>query len=276
MIAGTSPGIVEWMRAPQASDREFQQGYLQIDFPSDPFDSSWKLLRRSARVYFSNLRFLAAVTLAVFLPAKLALQLILYWLDVPKGGIAAYLALDLSDLILSALAVPAAIYGLLERFRTGITAPVGRSLRWGRRQWPKMLWTKLKVEITITLWSALFLVPGIIAMVRLIFADPIVAIEADREASVLERSRTLTRGLGRRIFAVLVPVLIVDLAGTVLVLDAIGGASAPRPLIALVDSLLSVAGQWSTVIVLLMYLGVVPSPKAGSRKSAGKPARKNS
>lgn len=249
-----------------AKQREFQRGYLEIDFPSERFDSAWKLLLASARVYFSNLAFLAALTLIVFLPAKLAIQLISDSMDVPKGGLAAYLAMDLSDLVLSALAVPAALYGLLERLRTGHAPPLARSLRWGRRQWAKTLWNKFKVEITITLWGALFLIPGIVAMVRLIFTDAIVAIEADKVSAVLERSRDLSRGFGWRIFAVLIPVMIVEFAGPFLILDAVGGISAPRPVIAIVDSLLSVGGQWSTVIVLLMYLGAIPETRQARRK----------
>ena len=254
--------------------REFQQGYLELDFPSPRFDSPWKLLRESAQVYFANLRFLAWVTLIVFLPAKLALQLASYWLDVPKGGLAAYLAMDLSDQVLSALAVPAAVYGLLERRRTGKTAALGRALAWGRRQWAKTLWNQIKVEITITLWSAVFVIPGVVAMVRLIFTDTIVAIEADREAAPLERSREIGRGHGWRIFAVLVPVMIVEFAGPFLILGAIGGAAAPRPLIALVDSLLSVCGQWATVIVLLMYLGLVPAAEPAAARERGRKRRR--
>jgi hypothetical protein len=253
--------------------REWEQGYLEIDFAFARFDSAWNLLVHSARVYFANLGFLAPLTLAVFLPAKLALQLISDWLDVSKGGLAAYLTMDLSDLVLSALAVPAAVYGLLEFFRTGKAAPLGRSLRWGRRQFAKTLWNKFKVEITITLWGALFLIPGIVKMVRLIFTDAVVAIEADRETAALDRSQELSRGVGWRIFAVLIPVTLVEFGGTYLALDAVGGTAAPRPVIALVDSLLSVCGQWSTVIVLLMYLGMVPAePKPAARK----PRRKNS
>jgi len=265
MIAGTrrySGG----MPARRDKETRFQRGYLEIDFPSAPFDSAWKLLRDSARVYFANFGFLAAITLAIFLPAKAALQLVFYWLDVSKSGLGAYLGMDLSDLILDSLVVPAAIYGLLGYFRTGKTAPIGRSLQWGWRQWPKMLWTKFKVEITITLWGAVFLVPGIVAMVRLAFTDPIVAIEADRESAVLNRSRDLSRGRGWRIFAVLVPTLIVELAGPFLALDAIGGATASRPLLALIDSLLSVGGQWATVIVLMMYLGTVPAVQPATAK----------
>ena len=194
-------------------DRDFRQGHLEIDFPTEPFDSVWRLLVRSAVVFFANLRFLAAVTLLVYLPAKLALQLGLYWLDVPSGGMLSYFALDSSDLVLSALVIPAVVYGLVARFRGGQTAPVRESLRWGRRQWGKTLWNMFKVEVTVALWGALLVIPGLVAMVRLVFADVIVAIEADRETEVLARSRILTRGHGWRIFLVLLPLMAASLVG---------------------------------------------------------------
>ena len=45
-------------------DRDFRKGYLEIDFPTEPFDSPLPLLRDSVRVFFSNLPFLASATLA--------------------------------------------------------------------------------------------------------------------------------------------------------------------------------------------------------------------
>src|SRR5689334_14749760 len=136
-------------------DTEFQRGFLAVDFPSDPFHSPWRLLLRSARVYVTNFSFLAVLTLIAFLRVKLALQLLCEWLDIPKNGVGAYVLMDVSDLVLSALAVPAAIYGLMARFRTGNPAGLKRSLAWGWRQWPKTLWNKFKVETTIALYGAL-------------------------------------------------------------------------------------------------------------------------
>jgi hypothetical protein len=238
--------------------------HIEIDFPTQPFDSVLGLLLRSARVFFSNLPFLAAVTLVVFLPGKLALQLGCYVLNVPTDGIASYLLMDASDLILSALVIPAAIYGLVARFRTGRTASLIESLRWGRRQWGKTLWNKFKVEITVTLWGALLLVPGVVAMVRLIFTDAVVAIEADREDDVLRASRVLSRGRGWRIFFVLLPMMILDLVGSFMVLARLQGLTHSRIALALVDSVFSVGGQWTTVIVLLLYLGVEARTNAAS------------
>jgi hypothetical protein len=238
-------------------DRDFRQGHIEIDFPTEPFHSAFRLLASSAVLFFANLRFLAAVTLLVYLPAKLALQFVLYVLNVPTDGIVTYLALDLSDLVLSALVIPAVVYGVVARFRGGQTAPVRESLRWGRRQWGKTLWNMFKVEVTVALWGALLVVPGLVAMVRLIFTDAIVAIEADRETEVLARSRVLSKGHGWRIFLVLLPLMAAGLVGSFLVLGAFEETAYSRVLMAVADSVLSVGEQWTTVAVLLMYLGVV-------------------
>ena len=238
-------------------DRDFRQGHLEIDFPTEPFHSVWRLLVRSAVLFFANLRFLAAVTLAVYLPAKLALQFVLYVLNIPTDGIVTYLALDSSDMILSALVIPAAVYGLVAKFRGVQTASVRESLRWGRRQWGKTLWNMFKVEVTVALWGALLVIPGLVAMVRLIFAEAIVAIEADQETEVLARSRVLSKGHGWRIFLVLLPLMAASLVGTFLILGAFEEAAYSRAVMAVADSVLSVGGQFATVAVLLMYLGVV-------------------
>jgi hypothetical protein len=167
------------------------------------------------------------------------------------------MALDLSDLVLSALVIPAVVYGLVAKFRGGRTAPMRESLRWGRRQWGKTLWNMFKVEVTVALWAALLLIPGLVAMVRLIFTDAIVAIEADRETDVLARSRVLAKGHGWRIFFVLLPLMAASLVGTFLILGAFEQAAYSRVAMAVADSVLSVAGQFTTVAILLMYLGVV-------------------
>lgn len=237
--------------------RAAAKGYLEIDFRVEPFHSVPALLLRSASFYFANLPYLAALTLAIFLPVKLALQAVCWMLDVPTGGLAMYLLLDASDLVLASFAAPAAIYALLFRLRGGALPTFASALAWGRRQWGKTLWNKFKVEVTCTLWGALLLVPGLVKMVQLALTDPIVAIEADREHDVLGRSRELTEGRRWRIFFVLLPVLAVELAGTYFILGAFHGPATSRILIALVDSLLSVGGQWATVVMLLLYLGTV-------------------
>lgn len=247
---------------------DFSRGYLEVDFPTEPFHSAGALLLRSARVFFSNFGFLAAVTLVVFLPGKLLLQLACYWGNVPIDGILSAVLLDLSDLVLGALVAPAAIYGLLGRLR-GSPPPLAEALAWGRRQFAKSLWNRFKVEITVALWSALLLVPGIVAMVKLALTDPIVAIEADREREVLGRSRALTQGHRWRIFLALLPVWITELGLTFVVFNALQRHTDSRLLIAVVDSLFSVGGQWTTVILLLMYLGLRPAEREPQTPAKG-------
>ncbi len=236
-------------------DRDFRQGYLEIDFPCEPFASPLPLLRDSVRVFFSNLPFLAAATLVVYLPGKLATQFLCYLLDIPFAGLLSYFVLDVSDLLLSALVVPAIVFGLVHRFRTGRAPALGESLRWGRRQWFKTLANQIKVEITIALWGALLVIPGVVAMVRLTFVDVVVAVEADLERDVLRRSTRLAQGRRWRIFFVLLPMLVLNLAAF-LVLDRVGVATS-RVAFALADSILAVAGQLANVAALLMYLGTV-------------------
>jgi hypothetical protein len=248
-------------------DRAFRKGHLEIDFPTEKFDSLGELLLRATRLFFSTLPFLAAVTLIVYLPAKLALQSALYALDVPGEGILSYFLMDSCDLILSALVIPAIVYGLVARLRTGKTPPIAESLRWGRRQWGKTLWNKVKVEITIALWSLFLVVPGVVAMMKLIFTDVIVAIEADREREVLQRSRNLSEGHRWRIFVALLPALplsLVHLYATLRTLQYAPAAMVP------VDGLFAVLDQWMNVVILLIYLGLtVPvKPAIGMRKAA--------
>ena len=236
-------------------DRDFRKGYLEIDFPTQPFASPLPLLRDSIRVFLADLPFLAAATIVIYLPGKLATQFLCYLLDIPFEGVLSYFFLLISDLLLSALVVPAIVYGLVHRFRKGEPPPMAASLRWGRRQWLKTLANKIKVEITITLWGALLVIPGIVAMVRLIFVDVIVAIDADLEDDVLGRSRKLAQGRRWRIFFVLLPMLILDLAAMFLVLDRVQAVTHSRAAFAIADSVLAVGGQLTTVAALLMYLG---------------------
>ena len=238
-------------------DRDFRQGYLEIDFATVRFASPLPLLRDSLRVFFSNLPFLAAATLVIYLPGKLVTQFLCYLLDIPFAGVLSYFVLEISDLLLSALVVPTIIFGLVHRFRTGRAPALGETLRWGRRQWFKTLANQVKVEITIALWGALLVIPGVVAMVRLTFVDVVVAVEADLEHDVLGRSTRLAQGRRWRIFFVLLPMLILDLAAMFLVLDRVQGVTHSRVAFAIADSVLAVTGQLTTVAALLMYLGTV-------------------
>jgi uncharacterized membrane protein len=202
-------------------------------------------------------------------PAKFLLQLVLMMFNVPRDGVLSYVLDDLADLVFGALVMPAAIYGLAMKMRAGKTPPLGESLRWGRRLWGKSLWNRFKVEITVALWSLLLFVPGIVAMIKLIFTDSIVAVEADRTSEVLDRSRELSAGHRWRIFLALLPAAAINLVHMYASLRSLEYSAWLMPP---VDGLFAVAEHWMTVVVVLMYLGLVgqtlsPS-KAGGRPGA--------
>jgi len=236
-------------------DRDFRQGHLTINFPVAPFDAALPMLRDTLRVFFANLPFLATVTLAVYLPGKLATQFVCYVAEIPFEGVLSYFILMASDLLLSCLVAPAIVYGLVERLRNGRKAPLGECLRWGRRQYGRMLANQLAVEVTVTLWGALLVIPGVVAMVRLVFTEIVVAVEGDLESSPLVRSKQLSEGRRWRMFGVMLPMLLLGMIATFVVLDKIQAATHSRATFAIADSVLAVAAQLDTVAALLMYLG---------------------
>src|SRR6185369_7261338 len=104
-----------------------------------------------------------------------------------------------------------------------------------------------KMGITIILWGALFVIPGLYAMARLFLVDSVVAIEADRESDPLARSSELTQGRRGRILLVILPLLVLDLAGYWLILRPLRGAGHSPAMLALIDSLMAVVNQMGTV-----------------------------
>src|SRR5205085_5213161 len=162
---------------------------------------------------------IAMITLAVFVPGNLMLQFICEVLDIPISGIPFYLLLEAVDLILAALVVPALVYGLIGSMRSGAKPAIFECLRWGRRQWRKTLWNDFKVNITVILWGALLVVPGIVAMIRLIFTDVIVAVEGDLEPNPMERSSELSNGRRWRMCAALAPIALLNMAAMFMILD---------------------------------------------------------
>src|SRR5262249_8371376 len=163
--------------------------------------------------------------------------------------------------------VPAMVYGLVAWLRSGKAAGIGACLRWGRRQWSKTLWNEVKVNITVILWGALLVVPGIIAMIRLIFTDVVVAIEGDTTPDPMERSQQLSKGRKWRMFAVLAPIELVNLAAMFVILDRPGIAES-RAVFAIASAVLSIFEQLTPVAALLMYLGLAPLRQKATAKRA--------
>ena len=138
-----------------------------------------------------------------------------------------------------------------------------------------MLWNTFKMEVSILLASLLLLIPGIIAAIDLIFTETIVALEADLTTEVSDRTRALAKGHRWRIFFAMLPLSLLGMLGSMLVLKLVEGAADSHVLLAIADSLLTVVSQFTTVAVLLIYLGLIePKPLAsGPQKLSGKVRR---
>ena len=109
----------------------------------------------------------------------------------------------------------------------------------------------------MTLWGALLFIPGIVAMIRLIFTDVVVAIEADRQPDPMQRSREVSHGHRWSIFFTLFPLMILDLVGMYFALDRNQGVEHSRLLFAIAESILSVPEQLGTIAIFLIYAGLV-------------------
>ncbi len=242
--------------------RDFERGWLEISFPAAPFDAPLALLRHAAALYVRNLPFLATVTLAVFVPLKFGLHILYGALELPTSGALSYFIDAATTFILAALTAPAAIYGLLGAMRGGETPPPGECLRWGRRQWLRTAKNNFIVQITIMLWGALLVVPGLIKMTRLMLVEPVVAIEGDRTGDAIARSAELSEHHRWKVFAVMFPLGVLDLAASFLVLQGVRTFSWTA--VAAVDCVMAVCEQFGTVAMLLMYLGLA---RPGGRKN---------
>jgi len=231
-------------------DREFRKGHLEPGLYVSQFTSPIGLVAQALRLFAVRFGMIAAITLAVFLPGNLALQVVCEALDLPISGVPFYLLMEALDLVLASLVAPAVVYALV-----GKSPGFGAAMRWGRRQFRKTLWNEIKVNITVILWGALLIVPGIVAMTRLIFTDTVVAIEADLTEDPMQRSRELSQGRFWRVLAALAPIVLVNMAAMFLILDRPGIVES-RLLFAIADSVLNIFNQLTTVAVLLIYLGL--------------------
>ncbi len=243
--------------------------------PGNGLDSPGRLIVRTTRLFLSSFGWLAAVILAVSAPGKLATQAALSAAGLSPNGLAAYFVTYATDLAWNALLAGAVIHGLSARLRNSNLPGWSRSLAFGWKLWPVMLWNVFRVEITVLLWSLLLIIPGIIATLRLFLTEAIVVLEGAATPDALARSRDLTRGrLWRVALALcpLVPIGAAHLYATFRSLEASPFAMAA------VDSVFTVFDQWGVAAALLIYLSVAPSAgvksaPASPKASPGSPRR---
>ena len=152
---------------------------------------------------------------------------------------------------------PAVIYGIVTRLHSGRLPSTGDCLRRGRQLWWTTLWNDIKAEITIGLRLALFIVPGLVAAVRLCFVEVVVALEGKTQSDVLARSREITAGHGWKIFWTGLPAVAMGFVNEWLLFSLMERWGLSWMLAAAIDCVMSIAGQWTTILLTLMYLAFV-------------------
>src|SRR5690349_8740424 len=235
--------------------------------PTVTFSSVGAMLGRSLVVFFGNFGFIAGVTLAAYAPLKFVVFSICQVAGVSPGGVASSIIRDVADGISSSLVAPALIYGIVSVLRDQRTPPIRECLRRGFGLWWPTLWNDVKAEITIGLRMLLLVVPGVIAAVRLAFVEQIVALEPDNRAVVLARSREIAAGHGWKIFFTCIPAAVVGFLSEWLLFSLMDKLGLSWTVAAFVDCGLALAGQWSTVLLTLMYLALQSGGSATAARS---------
>ena len=241
-------------------DQDLRSGHLEPRRLAPESRATAGILAATLRIFGANLGFIASVVVVIYLPGHLIYQIAAATFEVPSSGVLSILLLDAVDLVLSSLAIPAIVYGLV------CTPAIGPALRWSRRQWGRMLRQQTLADVTVLLYAALLIVPGLIAMVRLAFVPAVVAVEGDRSARPLERSRELAKGQFWRIAGVLLPLSLVEGVASFLLLGRISGVDSARVFFSLAECGLAVVGQLSTVAALLLYLDSLPAVQKKTAK----------
>ena len=226
------------------------------ELPGVAFSSVPAMLGRSIVVFFRYFGFIAAVTLAAYAPLKFVVFSICGIAGVSPGGVASSIIRDFADGISASLVAPALIYGISAALRDGRTPAVGECLRRGLGLWWPTLWNDFKAQITVGLRLLLLVVPGVIAAVRLAFVEQVVALEPDQRSTVLARSREIAAGHGWKIFFCCVPAVVVGFLSEYLLFSLMEKLGLSWTVAAFVDCGLALAGQWSTVLVTLLYLAL--------------------
>ena len=152
---------------------------------SHPFRTGWRLWLRSIPI-------LAATTS----PVALAMALVAW-----SGGSTSFENLPREQ---SLIVMLLGLYGValsgvtLSRQHAGL--PVGSPYLWALKRVIPYATTWLMVAVTTTLGLLLFIIPGMIVAIRLVWADEFALVHASSPARALQESWEFTRGRAMRVF----------------------------------------------------------------------------
>lgn len=249
---------------PAVPSDPFVEGRIPADFALEPFTGVWEMLRRSWRAYRKDFPTIALMTIVVFGPAEALKNFLLYSANQQENFQLAFRLDSLIEAIFGSLVAPAVIFAVMSRMRTGQEPGIGKSLRWGLRQWLRTLGYRLITGIAIGIGIVLLILPGIAVAILLSLVTPIIAVEADHQSDVLRRSWTLARDhawkiLGAGLLGFILFALAAITAGVAYGVVSLFGDS--WFLSTAFDCLISIGFNFFNVLLLLIYLGILAGAK---------------
>ncbi len=224
------------------------------EFVPQRFTQVSQALTRGLGLYLSCWPTVAALVLLLHAPVQLCKQYALFRGWFPEDS-ELWLGMGVSSL-LTPLLVPAVIYVLAERQRTGLAIELGDALRYGLSCWGRIFIANLLAGVLIVAGLFCFVVPGIIFSIWFIFVEEIIAVEGAQVQGVLRRSREITEGYRPLIFKTLLLLGI----GVFLVAAFFGGlasATSSWVAVAAIDSCLGLLEPVFIAVGLAMYVDIV-------------------
>ena len=163
-------------------------------------------------------------------------------------------------LMCSVLIAPALFYALMKVMETGSAPGINEAYRWGLGKIPKLALAAIISWILTALGFVLLIIPGLILSFAFMLVYPVAIFEQGSASDALRRSFRLTEGHRWNIFAA---AFVVGIAITVINL-AINGvlyffllSGIYLPLATVVQIVTTIIGEASTVLALVLYLGIL-------------------
>jgi len=233
-----------------------------------PFVTVGDLLKRSFSFYFANLMTIAGVTLIVFVPVEIVKNFLEHVSHV-EDNIPLTVRIETAiESIFGSLVTAALLASLKAKIDTGRALRIRDAFSAGGSRWGSVFAARFRSGIYFVVGLVLFVVPGVIWLVRYSLVDEVATLEGGgRAAQTMQRSKDLVRGHGAKVFwAGLVSLVIV------LSLQFIGGVLSGLVnqwlVTALVDSVNDVIYRFFVVLLLLMYLGLGGRGEASGTRGA--------
>ena len=160
------------------------------------------------------------------------------------------------------LIAPPLVYALVKNLETGAVPGVNESFRWGLTKIGRLAICAVISSVLQFVGYLLCIIPGIIVSLTLAVVYPVAILENESPVDVLWRSSELTRGHRWEILGVGIVLGLLTLAvigPARLLIDNVSSV----PLAVCASIVKDIAEQAFTVLSLVMYLGLIRTPKQG-------------